>query len=241
VSDRPFPRVKALVFDVFGTVVDWRGTVLGELADLQRRKGLSFDAVAFAEEWRREGYSAAIARIRDQGETWADVDTLHRRKLDDLVVKHRVTGLTEEETDHLNRVWHRLRPWPDAVDGLTRLKRRFVVSPLSNGNFALLTNMAKAGGLPWDCIMSAELFGAYKPDPRTYHGAARLLGLELREVMMVAAHGADLKAARAEGLATAFVSRPLEWGPDRAPEPPPDPAPDVLARDFGDLAGQLGL
>jgi 2-haloacid dehalogenase len=233
--------VKALVFDVFGTVVDWRGTVLDELEELQRGTGLSFDAVAFAEEWRREGYSAAIARIRDGGEPWTDVDTLHRRKLDELIVKHQLNGLSENETDQLNRVWHRLRPWPDTVEGLTLLKRRFVVSPLSNGNFALLTNMGKAAGLPWDCIISAELFGAYKPDPRTYRGAARLLGLEPGEVMMVAAHGLDLKAARGEGLATAFVSRPLEWGPDRVPEPPPEPAPDLVAGSFVDLAGQLGL
>lgn len=233
--------IKALVFDVFGTVVDWRGSVIAELLAVAGHTGVRFDVVAFAEEWRREGYVAAIARIRDGRDPWAEVDELHRRKLDELIAKHGLSGrLSEAEVDHLNRVWHRLRPWPDAVEGLTRLKRKFVISPLSNGNFALLTNMGKAAGLPWDCIISADVVGAYKPDPRTYRGAARLLGLEVGEVMMVAAHAGDLRAARAEGLATAFVSRPLEWGEGSRPESPPEPRPDYVASDFVDLARQLG-
>lgn len=227
---------RALVFDVFGTVVDWRGTVLRELADL----GLSeAERVSFAEEWRRVGYAGAIGRVRQGDLPWMLVDELHRRKLDELLPRYGLTRLSEAEIDHLNRVWHRLQPWPDAVEGLTLLRRRFVISPLSNGNFALLTNMAKHGGLPWDCILSAELFNAYKPDPATYLGATRLLGLEPSQVMMVAAHSNDLKAAAALGLPTAFVSRPLEWGAGTTPEAPPEPPPDYVATDFVDLARQL--
>ena len=236
---QPPLAVQALVFDVFGTVVDWRGTVIREGEALGRRHGLAVDWPRFADAWRREGYVEAIARIRRGEAAWEIVDVLHRRMLDELLARHGVHGLPEDEIARFNRVWHRLAPWPDAVPGLARLKRRYTIAPLSNGNVALLTNMARHAGLPWDCILSAELFGAYKPDPAVYRGAARLLGLAPEDLMMVAAHGGDLRSAGALGLRTAFVARPLEHGPDRAPEAP-DPSVDLVAGDFLDLADQLG-
>ena len=231
--------VKALLFDVFGTVVDWRASVIAELVALGRTKGISADWSRFADEWRREGYRDAIAAIRRGEQPWADADTLHRRKLDDLLVRHGVAELTEPEVVDLNRAWHRLDPWPDSVGGLVRLKSKYVISPLSNGNFSLLVDMAKRAGLPWDCVLSADLLGAYKPDPATYLGAAKLLGLAPGEVMMVAAHGADLKAAAALGLRTAFVARPDEHGPDAPTEPAPENV-DIATTSFLDLASRLG-
>ena len=161
-------RVKALVFDVFGTVVDWRGSVIREGEALGRAKGVRVDWAAFVEEWRTDGYHGAIQRIRRGELPWATVDELHRRKLDELLPKYGLAALGESAIADFNRVWHRLAPWPDAVPGLARLRELYVIAPLSNGSFALLTNMAKHAGLPWDCILSAELFGAYKPDPATY-------------------------------------------------------------------------
>jgi 2-haloacid dehalogenase len=232
--------VKALVFDVFGTVVDWRSSVIRAGEALGQAKGLHVDWPSLADEWRIDGYVAGMERVRRGALPWMKVDALHRRKLDELLVKYGVTGLTDAEIDHLNRVWHRLTPWPDAVAGLTRLRERFIIAPLSNGDVALLTNMAKAAKLPWDCILSSELFHAFKPDPRVYLGAADLLGLDPSATLMVAAHGGDLHAARALGLRTAFVSRPLEWGPNGRVEPAPDPSFDVIASDFVDLAAKLG-
>jgi 2-haloacid dehalogenase len=171
---------------------------------------------------------------------WANLDVLHRRRLDELLPEVGLTGLSEAEKDELNRAWHRLDPWPDAVPGLLRLRTRYLVAPLSNGSFALLTNMARRAALPWDCILSAELARHYKRDPEVYRMAADLLGLEPAELMMVAAHADDLRAASAVGFRTAFVSRPLELGPERRPDPPPDGEFDVVAADFEDLADRLG-
>jgi 2-haloacid dehalogenase len=232
--------VQALVFDVFGTVVDWRSTVIREGEALTQSKGIAVDWPRFADEWRRDGYIAGMERIRRGELPWMKVDQLHRRKLDQLLEANGVRGLTEPEIYQLNRVWHRLDPWPDAVPGLTRLKERFIISPLSNGDVALLTNMAKASKLPWDCILSSELFHAFKPDPRVYLGAADLLGLPPASLLMVAAHVGDLRAAQSVGLRTAFVPRPLEWGPGGQTEPPPDPTFDLVATDFVDLAEKLG-
>src|SRR5438105_3377726 len=176
--------VRALLFDVFGTVVDWRSTVVWEGEALARHHGWPADRVnwpAFADTWRREGYSAAIGRIARGEAPWARVDELHRHMLDDLLAGYGVDELDEPEIDHFNRVWHRLAPWPDAVPGLTRLRHRYTIAPLSNGNFALLANMARHAGLPWDCILSAELFHAYKPQPEVYRGAVNLLGLQPEE------------------------------------------------------------
>ena len=234
-------QVKALVFDVFGTVVDWRGSVIQEGEALSRRKGLDVDWPRFAEDWRIEGYSQAIARIRVGEQSWERVDVLHRRKLDELIIRHGIVGLSEAEIVHFNRVWHRLNPWPDSVPGLTRLRTRFTISTLSNGDFALLTDMAKHSKLPWDCILSSELFGCFKPDPRIYLSAAKLLDLAPAEVLMVAAHVGDLRAARSLGLPTALVPRPLEFGAGRPWEPPDGSEFDIVADGFEDLARQLGV
>ena len=177
-------QVKALTFDVFGTVVDWRGSLIRQLEELGREKGYKVDWAAFADRWRG-GYGPSMDRVRKGELPWTRIDDLHRMILDELLVEFGVCGLTEDEKRDLNRVWHRLTPWPDSVEGLGRLKEGYVIATLSNGNVALLTNMAKYGGLPWDCILSAELVKHYKPDPESYLGAAYLLGLEPGEVMMV--------------------------------------------------------
>ena len=230
--------VRALVFDVFGTVVDWRGSIIRECRALGRSEKLAADWAAFADAWRA-GYRPAMARVRSAELPWMSIDQLHRMILDELLARFAIEGLTEEDIDRLNRVWHRLDPWPDARRGLARLKRRYVLATLSNGNMALLVNMAKHARLPWDCVLSAELFRHYKPDPETYLGAAALLGLEPGEVMMVAAHKDDLRAARACGLATAFVRRPREKGPKAKLDLAPEPDFDVNAKDFDDLARKM--
>jgi 2-haloacid dehalogenase len=232
--------VRALVFDVFGTVVDWRSSLIREGELLSAAKGIEADWPAFADAWRA-GYKPAMDRVRKGALGWTNIDTLHRGILDELLPKFAIKGLSEAELDHLNRAWHRLSPWPDTVGGLNRLKTRFTISSLSNGNVSLLVNMAKNAGLPWDMVMSAELFNHYKPDPEVYQGAARMLDLPREQVMMVAAHPGDLRAARAAGLKTAYVDRPLELGAEnrdkREPFKPGDF--DVMAGDFIDLAMKL--
>ena len=232
-------EIKALTFDVFGTVVDWRGSLIDEGKRLGRRKKLKVDWAAFADAWRG-GYRPSMDRVRRGELPWTNIDGLHRMILDGLLVKFGIEGLTEAEKVHLNRAWHRLTPWKEAPAGLKRLKKKFVIATLSNGNVALLTNMAKHGGLPWDCVLSAELFGHYKPDPEAYQGAARLLGLAPGEVLMVAAHKDDLDAAARAGLRTAFVQRPLEFGDAAKKDVAPETRFDVNAKDFVDLARQLG-
>ncbi len=230
--------VKALAFDVFGTVVDWRSTVIREGRALGRAKGLEVDWAAFADAWR-DGYGPAMNRVRTGELQWKTIDELHRLILDGLLERFAITGLDEAEKDDLNRVWHRLDPWPDAVEGLTRLKSRFIIASLSNGNVALLVNMAKHGGLPWDAVLSAELAGRYKPDREVYLKAADLLGLEPGTVMMVAAHKGDLRASAKAGLRTAFVPRPRERL-NRQIDLSVDGEFDVSAEDFVDLARKLG-
>ena len=230
--------VRALVFDVFGTVVDWRSTVIREGEALGRAKGLHVDWTGFAEAWR-DGYRPAIDRVRQGELPWKSMDELHRMNLEDVLERFGVESLGESEKDDFNRVWHRLDPWPDAVPGLTRLKAEFTVATLSNGNVGLLVNMAKRAGLPWDLVLSSELIGHYKPDREVYLKAAGLLGLSPGEVMMVAAHKYDLRAAADAGLRTAFVPRPQEW-PNRRIDLSYEDSFDVNARDFLDLATQLG-
>lgn len=232
------PKVKALVFDVFGTVVDWRGSLIREGRLLGRRKKLKVDWEAFADAWRA-GYRPAMARVRSGELPWTRIDDLHRMILDELLERFGIRGLSEDEIVHLNHAWHRLKPWPDAKAGLGKLKRRHVIATLSNGNVALLVNMAKNAGLPWDCVLSAEVVRHYKPDPETYLGAADLLGVRPAELMMVAAHKDDLHAARACGLQTAYVTRPREYGPAKKVDVSREPAFGVHARDFNDLARQL--
>ena len=231
----------ALVFDVFGTVVDWRGSVISVGESLVADLGLSIDWGSFATEWRRHGYLTPIAEMARGDREWVPVDRLHEDSLGVLLQRHHLGDLAETSRLQLLSVWRRLTPWPDAVAGLTRLKARYLIGPLSNGGFALLTEMAKAGGLPWDFVISAELFRAYKPSSEVYTGAVRLLGRSPEEVMLVAAHTGDLDGARAIGMRTAYVPRPLEWGPGSGSEPDADTNRfDVVARDFLDLARQLG-
>ena len=231
--------VRALVFDVFGTVVDWRGSLIREGRALGARKNLVVDWAAFADAWRA-GYQPAMQKVRSGKLPWMNIDRLHRLILDDLLQQFAIGSLSESEKAEFNRAWHRLAPWPDSVRGLKRLKKKFIISTLSNGNVSLLTNMAKTAGLPWDCVLSAELFHHYKPDPESYLGAAAMLGLEPGEVLMVAAHKDDLHAAKGCGLHTAFVRRPLEKGADAKPDLAAEPAFDYNSDDFLDLADQLG-
>jgi len=233
--------IRALVFDVFGTCVDWRGSVIRDLAAVGRAKGITADWSAMADEWRREGYIRGIARIRAGETPYVSSDVLFRRKLDELLPKYKVSGLTEPDVADLSHAWRRLDPWPDTVPGMHRLKTGFTISPLSNGSFATLTSMAKRAGMPWDCIITTELRQTFKPEREAYLLSAALLDLQPDQVMLVAAHENDLKGARAAGLHTALVPRPLEWGPKADPLPPPDPSFDYVASDFGDLARQLGL
>ena len=227
-------QVRALVFDVFGTVVDWRSSVAAEV----RALGWPVEPAAFADAWRA-GYVPAMQAVRDGRLPWTHIDGLHRRILDALLTE-RVLAPPEAEVAELNRVWHRLAPWPDTVAGLQRLKARFPVCTLSNGNVSLLMDMARHAGLPWDTIFSAELFGHYKPDPEVYLGAARLLDLPPEQVLMVAAHPSDLRAAAACGLKTAYVPRPLERGPGGTMEPWTPGEFDLVAEDFVALAAELG-
>ena len=229
---------RALAFDVFGTVVDWHGGIAREAAALAGRHGIDGDWPAFANAWRA-GYAPAMDRVRRGEQPWAHIDTLHRAILDSILDAHGLATLSEAEREHLNRAWHRLPPWPDTVAGLTRLKRRFTITTLSNGNFSLLTNMAKHAGLPWDCIVSAELFGHYKPDPETYLGCARLLDVAPGELMLVACHPSDLRAARSNGLLTAYVKRPLEHGSSTELPAFSDGEFDWVADDFEHLADLL--
>jgi 2-haloacid dehalogenase len=196
------------------------------------------DAAKFADAWRA-GYGPSMNRVRTGELPWTKLDALHRMTLDRILVDFKIAGLTEDEKGALNRAWHRLRPWPDSVAGLTKLKKNFIIAPLSNGNISLMTDMAKHAGLPWDCILGAELVRHYKPDREVYQSAADILDLRPDQVMMVAAHLGDLRAAKAVGLRTAFVARPLEYGPDGKPDLKGDASVDVSAEDFNDLAAQL--
>ncbi len=225
---------KILAFDVFGTVVDWHGSIAAEVRQLYPQ--VDGDALALA--WR-EGYQPAMQRVRSGELGWTKIDDLHRLILDSILPRFGMGDLPENERRTLNRVWHRLNPWPDVVEVLSLLKRRHVITTLSNGNIGLLTNMAKHGGLPWDCVLSAEVFRAYKPDPRVYLGVAEVFDVAPHEVMLVAAHHDDLAAARACGLLTAYIERPLEFGAARPKDVSPVAENTLHARDFIDLARQL--
>jgi 2-haloacid dehalogenase len=232
--------VKALVFDVFGTVVDWRTSLIDELSQWAKAKKIEADWTALVDAWR-EAYVPSMNEVRNNpAKGFVKLDLLHRQSLDTLIERFNIKGLSEADRDHINRGWHRLKPWPDSVSGLTRLKTKFIISPLSNGNVLLLTSMGKNAGLPWDLILGAEVFEHYKPDPETYLGAARLLSMQPAEVMMVAAHNNDLKAAQACGLRTAFVPRPTEYGPNQKRDTEATGDWTMVVKDFGDLATRLG-
>jgi 2-haloacid dehalogenase len=226
---------KVLAFDVFGTIVDWHGSIAREV-DAMR---LDVDGGKFALAWRA-GYRPAMQRVRSGELGWTLIDDLHRLILDELLDRFGIRHLDEAAKRHLNRVWHRLDPWPDAVAGLTRLKSRFMICTLSNGNIGLLADMAKRAGLPWDCILSAEVFRAYKPDPATYLGVARVFDVAPGDAMLVAAHHDDLAGARACGLRTAYIERPLEFGAAQPKDVSPVAGNEFHARDLLALADQLG-
>jgi len=234
--------LQALVFDVFGTVVDWRAGVARDLGAFFARHGVgTVDAHAVADAWRRR-YQPAMEACRSGRRPFTRLDVLHRENLDAVLAEHGIDlrSVDAAELDDLNRAWHRLDPWPDSVPGLLRMKARYVIAPLSNGNVALLLNMAKRAGLPWDAILGAEVAGAYKPQPEAYLRTADILALRPEQVCLVAAHNNDLAAARACGLATAFVLRATEHGPAQVTDLAPSDRWDFIAPDFGDLATQLG-
>ena len=227
--------VKVLAFDIFGTVVDWHGSIVREMRALYP----AVDADAFALAWRG-GYQPAMARVMRGEQGWTLIDDLHRGILDEILPRFGLAHLTEAERRHLNRVWHRLDAWPDSVEGLARLKTRFIITTLSNGNIGLLTHMAKRAGLPWDCVLSAEVFKAYKPDPATYLGVAKVFNLQPGEVALVATHHDDLAAARECGLRTAYIERPHELGAARPKDSTPQSGNDLHATSITDLARLLG-
>ncbi|HEV7578216.1 MAG TPA: haloacid dehalogenase type II [Caldimonas sp.] len=235
----PAGRIRALVFDVFGTVVDWRGSLVREGEAISAAKGVQVDWPAFADAWRA-GYQPAMEPIRTGAAPWRSIDALHREILETLLPRFGLSALSEDERRQLNLAWHRLDPWADSVAGLQRLKQRFTIATLSNGNVSLLVDMARRAGLPWDTVLSAELIERYKPDRAVYRMAARLLGVAPGEVAMVAAHPSDLDAARQAGLPTAYVARPLEHGATVRHEAVAENTFDWQARDFADLATQLG-
>jgi 2-haloacid dehalogenase len=211
-------QVRAILFDVFGTVVDWRGSLIADLSAWGFPRGIAADWPALADAWRGE-YAPSMDAVRRGVRPWAVLDELHRASLETLLPRFGLSGLSENDRDHVAKVWHRLAPWPDSVPGLTRLKRRYTIAPLSNGNVSLLVAMARRAGLPWDMVFGSDLFRHFKPDPETYLGACALLRLEPGEVMLAAAHASDLAAAQRLGLRTAFIARPLEHGPHGTPEP----------------------
>lgn len=226
--------VRILAFDVFGTIVDWHQGIVREV----RAMNLNVDPDKFALAWRA-GYVPAMQKVMSGQLGWTLIDDLHRMILDDVLIEFAVTHLNEEEKRHLNKAWHRLDAWPDSVAGLTRLKSRYTICTLSNGNIGLLTNMAKRAGLPWDCILSAEVFRKYKPDPATYLGVARVFDVGPSEVMLVAAHQEDLNHARAAELKTAYIERPLEYGPSNRKDISANPQNTLHAKDLIDLADLL--
>lgn len=234
----PLDGIQALTFDVFGTVVDWRSSVTREGAALGAALGIERDWAQFADDWRAR-YQPAMSQVRDGERPWTTLDALHRLNLGRLLERYEIVGLSEAEIEQLNRAWWRLDPWPEAVEGLQRLRTKYLLATLSNGNVALMVHLARWGGLPWDAILGAEFSQSYKPQPQTYLRTAEALGLLPEQCLMVAAHNNDLHAARRTGLRTAFVHRRSEHGPNQTTDLAPDSDWDVVAEDFVDLAAQL--
>jgi len=235
----PARKPVAIVFDTFGTVVDWRGSLIADLSAYGAGRGITADWTALVDAWRA-AYHPSMDRVRKGEQPWTKLDGLHRASLDKLAVDFGIKGLTEADLVHINLGWHRLHGWPDSVPGLTRLKKKFIIGPLSNGNVSLLLNMAKFAGIPWDMIFGSDLFGHFKPDPETYLGVAKMLDIEPGQVMMAAAHNGDLANARKCGLMTAFFPRPGEYGPNQKRDYAAEQDWDIVAKDIEDLAAQLG-
>ena len=230
--------VKVLTFDVFGTVVDWRGSVIADAKAFGEARGLAVDWEAFTDDWKT-CYRPGMDRVNEGG-PWTTVYAIYRAKLEALFAEYGIEGLNESDIDHFNRVWERLNPWPDSVPGLTRLKGKFVLSTLSNSDFGCMVNMAKHAGLPWDAVITAEIFQCYKPDPEVYLTAVELLGCAPEQVMMVAAHNYDLAHAASHGMRTAFIPRPAEYGPSQTSDLKAEGDWDVVAGDMVELAETLG-
>ena len=231
--------LKAVTFDVFGTVVDWRTSIAREVESLAVKKEFAVDGQRFADAWR-ELYQPSMTKVRDGKVPWTVLDDLHRTNLLQVLETFGIDQLSEEEIEHLNRAWHRLDPWPDAVAGLQRLKQHYIIGTLSNGNVALIVNMAKFSELPWDVVLGAEIARHYKPQPEAYLRSAEILGLEPKECMLVAAHNGDLAAAGRCGFQTAFVPRPTEYGSEQTTDLVAEYDCDVVAGDFIELAQILG-
>ncbi len=233
-------EIRALTFDVFGTVVDWRTSIAREAEAFFGKHGIKgVDPIEFAHAWRSL-YQPAMERVRSGEIPFTKLDVLHRWNLDELFRRYGIGGIDEAEADRFNRAWHRLDPWPDAVEGLTRLKGKFIIATQSNGNIALMVNMAKRAGLPWDVILGAEVVRHYKPCPDAYINCAEALGLPPEACMMTAAHNDDLLAASRQGFRTAFVPRPTEYGPAQTTNLTAEYDFDYVADSFIDLANQLG-
>lgn len=232
--------VRALVFDVFGTVVDWRGGVAAVAAPFLARYAPTADPAAFADAWRKQ-YQPAMEQCRSGQRPFTRLDVLHRENLDAILPNFGIAPGTvpTAELDELNLAWHKLDPWPDAVSGLTRMKQSFIIAPLSNGNVILMLDIAKRAGLPWDAILGAEVVQAYKPTPEAYLRTADLLALPPEQVCLVAAHNSDLAAARRAGFRTAFVARPTEHGPGQTTDLVPEQEWECTAADFVELAQKL--
>ena len=232
-------ELKALVFDVFGTVVDWRTSIANEASDQLKNKGFDLNWLAFAEAWRAK-YQPSMEGVRSGKRGYVRLDILHLENLMEVLEEFKVSGLSSADLNYLNRAWHRLEPWPDSVSGLQRLKKKFIIGTMSNGNVALMVNMAKHSGLPWDVILGAEPAQAYKPDPKTYLTGVDWLGLQPEQVLMCAAHNNDLVAARNQGLKTAFIARPTEYGNNQSVDITAEHEFDFITTDMNDLADQLG-
>lgn len=230
--------VRAILFDVFGTVVDWRSSLIDELSAWGATRGLTVDWAGLVDEWRG-AYAPSMDRVRRGELPWTNLDALHRASLAELAPRFGLTGLDAAGMEWVNQGWHRLQPWPDSVPGLVRLRPKYVLSPMSNGNVALLVAMARTRGLPWDLVLCAEVFQHYKPDPETYLGACRLLALEPSQVMLCAAHNGDLAAAQRLGLRTAFIPRPTEYGPRQIRDFGPEGEWDIVAADMEDFATRM--
>ena len=231
-------QVKAMTFDVFGTVVDWRSSIAREIKEMGQRKGFVLDWDSFADEWR-SGYKPAMDKVRNGELPWTKIDTLHRMILDEMLTRHQISNMSEDEKDYLNRAWHRLDPWPDSVKGLTLLKKDHIISSLSNGNVALLVNMAKYGGLPWYTVLSAEIARHYKPDAEAYLSTGEYLCLPIHHVMMVSAHKNDLESAKSNGMMTGYVPRPKEHGINTVTDYGYEDYIDIIADDFIDLSRKM--
>lgn len=234
-------NVKAVLFDTFGTVVDWRGTITRMGESLARQKGIDgVDWDAFARAWRA-GYQPGMARVRSGERAWATLDTIHRERLDEILIEFDIAdAFDEDERAEINLFWHRLDPWPDSLPGLLRLKQRRLIGPLSNGSLVLLSTMAKRAGIPWDFVFASNTFEAYKPDAAVYLGAIKLLELEPEQVMMAAAHNDDLEAARSHGMRTAYINRPYEYGVDQSADFEAEHDWDVITDTIVGIADKMG-